>query len=192
MHSVFMAGSRSLSRLNLEVRERIDNVVRQNFAILLGDANGADKAFQRYLATIGYRNVVIYCMDACRNNVASWPVRNHTGAPGARHDRFYYGIKDVAMAKDATCGYMLWDGISKGTFSNVLELIRREKKVLLYISPRKQFFTVGSFESLRQALCAAGISDTQSLLKVRGTVADLKEPMQFGSGEAPSQEPRIR
>lgn len=62
MHSVFVAGSRALSRLNAQVKERLDNIVKQNFAVLVGDANGADKAVQRYLAERGYRNVVVYCM----------------------------------------------------------------------------------------------------------------------------------
>jgi hypothetical protein len=50
MVSVFVAGSRALSRLNPQLRERLDNIIRQNLTVLIGDANGADKAVQGYLA----------------------------------------------------------------------------------------------------------------------------------------------
>ena len=55
MTKVFIAGSRRLSRLNAEVKRRIDTMIEKDFTILVGDANGADKAVQRYLAEKGYR-----------------------------------------------------------------------------------------------------------------------------------------
>ena len=113
MTSVFVAGSRALSRLNPKVRERLDNIMKQNFTVLVGDANGADKAVQRHLAKCGYREVLVYCMETCRNNAGQWRTRPHTAKPGSKRDRHYYGIKDSAMAEDATCGFMLWDGESK-------------------------------------------------------------------------------
>jgi hypothetical protein len=36
MQSVFVAGSRALSRLNAQVKERLDNIVKQNFTVLVG------------------------------------------------------------------------------------------------------------------------------------------------------------
>ena len=73
MQCVFVAGSRALSKLNAQVKERLDNIVKQNFTVLVGDANGADKAVQRYLAERSYQHVVVYCMDLCRNNIGNWP-----------------------------------------------------------------------------------------------------------------------
>ena len=49
MDSVFVAGSRALSKLNAQVKERLDNILRKEFTVLIGDANRADKAVQRYL-----------------------------------------------------------------------------------------------------------------------------------------------
>jgi len=49
MTKVFIAGSRQLSRLNADVKRRIDTMIDKGFTILVGDANGADKAVQRYL-----------------------------------------------------------------------------------------------------------------------------------------------
>ncbi len=104
MQSVFVAGSRAMSKLNAKVKERLENIVKQNFTVLVGDANGADKAVQRYLADRRYQRVVVYCMDVCRNNVGNWPTHEEKTRPGLARDRHYYGIKDLAMAKDASAG----------------------------------------------------------------------------------------
>ena len=70
MTKVFIAGSRQIVRLPAEVKNRIDTMVEKGFQILVGDANGADKAVQRYLADKAYPNVLVHCMENhCRNNV---------------------------------------------------------------------------------------------------------------------------
>lgn len=172
MTCVFVAGSRAVSRLNSQVTERLDNIIKQNFNVLVGDANGVDKAVQRYLAQCGYRGVVVYCMEDCRNNVGQWPTRAQAAQPGSRRDRHYYGIKDVAMAKDATCGFMLWDGESKGTLTNVVNLLNAHKKVLLYLAPKKAFFNLRVFEDLHEALHANGIGNVPAFL----TSIGIREP----------------
>lgn len=47
--TVFIGGSRRISRLNDMIRERLDLIVNKKLQVLLGDANGADKAVQAYL-----------------------------------------------------------------------------------------------------------------------------------------------
>src|SRR6267143_2024522 len=98
---------------------------------------GADKAVQRYLSERGYRHVVVYCMEVCRNNVGNWPSYTHASESCVRRYRLYYGIKDLAMAKDATWGFMIWDGTSKGTLTNVINLVSADKKVRVYSAPKK-------------------------------------------------------
>ncbi len=164
MQSVFVAGSRALSKLNAQVKERLDNIVKQNLTVLVGDANGADKAVQRYLAERSYQHVVVYCMDRCRNNIGNWPTHAKKTGPGVPHDRHYYGIKDLAMAKDANCGFMIWDGTSKGTLTNVINLLGAQKKVLLYHSPKKHFFTVRTTGDLHHILDANGIKNVEGFL----------------------------
>ncbi len=168
MHSVFVAGSRALSRLNPQIRERLDNIIERNVSVLIGDANGADKAVQQYLAKRQYRQVIVYCMEICRNNIGGWPMRCHVAKPGAKRDRHYYGIKDAAMVKDATCGLMLWDGLSKGTLTSAINLLSADKKVVFYIAPKKQSFNLRNFEDLHQALSATGVRDIPRFLVSMG------------------------
>lgn len=143
-------------------------MMRQNFTVLVGDANGADKAMQQYLHQCGYREVRVYCMETCRNNVGQWPAKLHTAKPSAKRDRHYYGIKDAAMAEDATCGFMLWDGESKGTLTNVVNLLNAHKKCLLYLSPKRLFFKLLAPDDIYRALRTIGIDDIQELLRSIG------------------------
>jgi len=48
--NVFIGGSRAVSKLNVPLRARLDEFLRRGDTILIGDANGADKAVQQYLA----------------------------------------------------------------------------------------------------------------------------------------------
>jgi adenine-specific DNA-methyltransferase len=83
--------------------------------VVIGDANGADKAIQQYLHSRGYRNVEVFCSDGeCRNNVGEWTVRAVAVATPERDFRFY-SAKDQEMAEAATVGFMIWDGKSIGT-----------------------------------------------------------------------------
>ena len=57
MTKVFIGGSRRVSRFNAQIRERLDNIMEKGFPIVMGDANGADKAVQQYLHSKHYQNV---------------------------------------------------------------------------------------------------------------------------------------
>ena len=156
---VFVAGSRQISRLPAEVTSRLDTMIEKGFQILVGDANGADKAVQRYLADKSYPNVLVHCMrDHCRNNVGDWPTRE-VDAPRGAKGFDYYSLKDRAMAEAAEYGLMLWDGKSKGTINNVLTLSRQHKLVVVYVAPTKEFQTVRAFEDLK-GLLAKGDPDS--------------------------------
>jgi len=184
MHSVFVAGSRALSRLNPQIRERLDNIVRRNLTVLIGDANGADKAVQHYLSDRQYRQVIVYCMDNCRNNLGGWPIRPHTAEPGAKRDRHYYGIKDAAMANDATCGFMLWDGVSKGTLTNTINLLNADKKVVLYISSKKELFELRTLKDFHHALNANGVRDVYQFLATMGVTETGSQRLPFNTAAA--------
>lgn len=169
MTAVFVAGSRAISKLNAQVTSRLDNIVKRQLTVLIGDANGADKAVQRYFAKCGYRNVLVHCMDVCRNNIGDWPVSRHSAQSEAKRDRHYYSIKDLAMANGATCGFMLWDGRSKGTLANIVNLLRAGKKVLLYVKGQNNFFTLATLDDLRNVLHQLGIENFSLFLDLPRT-----------------------
>jgi hypothetical protein len=71
----------------------------------------------------------------------------------------YYSLKDRAMAEAADYGLMLWDGKSKGTVNNVVNLSRDHTPVVVYVAPTRQFRTIKSFDDLKDLL-AQGDSDS--------------------------------
>ncbi|MCX5894046.1 MAG: hypothetical protein NTW80_13985 [Deltaproteobacteria bacterium] len=145
---VFIGGSRKISKLNKEIKLRIDALIAQNFIVLIGDANGVDKSIQTYLFSKNYKNVHIFCVNnLCRNNVGGWKVRN-ISYDSSRKDYKYYSSKDIEMAKETDYGFMIWDGESKGTLNNIINLIIQRKKVLVYFSPEKIFHNINNFTDL--------------------------------------------
>jgi hypothetical protein len=141
MTSVFIGGSRAVSRLNSTILSKLDDLIGRQCLIMVGDANGADKAVQQHFAGRGYEHVLVYCMDSCRNNVGNWPTKKVT-SPSSRRDFAYYARKDTAMAHDAKCGIMLWDGKSKGTLNNIQALLRAGKQTLVYLAADKAFHKI--------------------------------------------------
>ena len=163
--TVFVAGSRQISRLPAEVRARLDTMIEKGFHILVGDANGADKAVQRYFADKAYPHVLVHCMkDHCRNNLGNWPTRQVV-APRDAKGFDYYSLKDHAMAEAAEYGLMLWDGKSKGTINNVLNLSRGNKLVVVYVASTKSFQTVRSSEDFKDLLTKGDPSSVGKLVR---------------------------
>jgi hypothetical protein len=100
---VFIAGLRQITRLPAEVKVRVDTMIDRGFQILVGDANGADKAVQTYLAEKVYPHVLVHCMERhCRTNVGHWPTHEVAAQKGARGFDFY-SAKDRVMADAAEC-----------------------------------------------------------------------------------------
>lgn len=155
MTKVVFGGSRKLGRLNDAIRERMDNIVAKEYSVLIGDANGADRAMQEYLAQKNYPHVQVFCAgSACRNNVGKWETRFVASDkhPGSFES---YVVRDKKMIEEADYGFMVWDGNSKGTLNNVVNLLDMAKPVLVYFSPRSTFLTLKSMDDLAGllALC---------------------------------------
>lgn len=160
MNRVFLGGSRKISHLNEAIRARLEEIVRRQMAVLIGDANGADKAMQRQLAAWQYPHVTVYFVgQAPRNNEGAWDTHRVETPPRARGFDFY-SAKDRVMAEAAECGLMLWDGESRGTLANVENLAKAGKPVAVYVGPRQRFLNVRS-EPDMNALVADAFSGTE-------------------------------
>ncbi|MCM1334368.1 MAG: hypothetical protein NC084_12550 [Bacteroides sp.] len=139
---VFIGGARQIHSLDQDVTKKLNNILTKGYDILVGDANGIDASVQKYYYDNGYRNVTIYASNGkARNNVGNWeiqPVKVDSGVTGFD----FYAAKDLKMAQDSDCGFMIWNGKSRGTWNNVLNLCDREKLVVLYVSFEKRFYKI--------------------------------------------------
>jgi hypothetical protein len=54
------------------------------------------------------------------------------------------------MADEADYGIMVWNGSSKGTLNNFLNMARLGKKVLVYYTPDRKFHLMQSLEDIKK------------------------------------------
>lgn len=138
MTLVFIGGSISIRSLSTAVQQRLSNIIERRLSVIVGDAPGADSAVQRFFAERKYANVTVFHLGKCRNNFGGWvhtQIQATKGLP-------WFTCKDQAMAELADYGFMLWDGKSRGTKSNILTLANLDKTTLLFLAKSNEFQTI--------------------------------------------------
>lgn len=147
MKKVFLSGSINIKSLSCEVIVRLNNMIQNKLNIMIGDAKGADLAFQEFFHDQNYKKVTVYCVGRARNNVSEWKtetiVTKHR--PGTRA---YFTAKDEVMAQTCDLGFMVWDAKSPGTLKNVIELLKLNKRSVVYIHNKNTFIDVKSLHDL--------------------------------------------
>ena len=142
----------NIKNLDPKVKERIDNMVAQNFEVIVGDAAGADTSVQKHLFSHGTTNTTVFCSGSHpRNNIGDWPVQN-VPTPHAKGSKAFFTAKDIRMADVADIGLMIWDTKSTGTLSNVIELLARKKKSIVFVNKAKVFKNIATVEQLEELL----------------------------------------
>ena len=165
MKTVFVSGSRKISRLNQETRERLEKIIKQGLQVVIGDANGSDKAVQSFFAERGYSKVTIYCTgNICRNNVGTWNI-HVVEADKNLSGRAFYTLKDKEMARNADVGMVLWDGKSTGSINNILEMASQNKLVVVYFFPTREFINVKKLDDAKVLLSKCEAKDLAEITK---------------------------
>ena len=181
MKTVFLSGSRRISRINEAIRNRLDNIVANELSIIVGDANGADKAMQSYLARKEYGHVTVFCAGTrCRNNVGGWSTDNVLVDPKLS-GRDFYAQKDKEMARKADFGLIIWDGKSPGSVANMVELLKAGKKVVVYFTPEKSFCNLCNMDDLNMLLdkCDPETIDTISKkIQLKNSLGEIANSQQ--------------
>lgn len=145
---VFIAGSKNISHLDDAVIKKLRAICHKNYTVLVGDCYGVDSMVQRFLSAPYYTNVRVYASNGrARNNIGAWSVSTVT-APAGLSGFDFYRQKDIAMAQDADCGFMIWDGVSKGTLCDILDLVSQGKTVLTYLTDLTEMVTLRNVDDL--------------------------------------------
>lgn len=138
MNTVFIGGSRAISRLPIQVREWLDDMGQRELRIVVGDADGVDRAIQKHFLDAAYPRLTVFCSGSiCRNNLGHWPTEHVATGEWTRGYQFY-AAKDRIMAGEADHGLMVWDGKSPGTALNVLRLLCAGKTAVLFNVPARR------------------------------------------------------
>lgn len=142
--NVFIAGPRALKTLHKSVKERLSNILENNFTIFVGDANGIDKQIQQFCFDNNYKFVKVFASNGkARNNIGEWEVENVIVSSKLKGFDFY-AAKDLEMARAADYGFMIWNGKSKGTLNNMVNLVKLNKKSLVYLTTTKKFYVINN------------------------------------------------
>lgn len=85
----------------------------------------------------------------------SWSLEDqgYSAATGRKRGFAYYGAKDEEVAKEASVGFMFWDGKSMGTLANIFRLVKQRKKVVVYLAPTRTFMTLKDESDWERFLC---------------------------------------
>ena len=153
---IFVAGPQAISCLGKKVMNRLNNIYKNGFTVLVGDAAGVDKSVQQHFLNLGYQNIVVFASEGrVRNNLGGWPVKAVPVPKGVRGFDFY-ATKDKAMADNADYGFMVWNGTSRGTRANIVNLLNQGKKVLVYLNHKDNFFVIDDFNKFDNLIKTGG------------------------------------
>lgn len=143
---VFIAGPRAVNTLNKDITDILSRIIEKNITVFVGDAAGVDKQVQKYFSSLNYKNVFVYASNGiARNNLGDWKIRSVSVPKNIRGFDFY-AQKDIQMAEDADIGFMIWNGKSKGTLNNIINLTLHRKKTMIYLTSNGQTHCISELE----------------------------------------------
>jgi len=145
---IVLGGSRHIHAIPKELTNLLQEWLDQGSHFLVGDAPGADSAFQLILKKLKALNVTIYSSAGyVRNNFGQWPHRNvESGLKSKSHA--VHAFKDRVMTSEADLGLMLWDCQSAGTLSNVIDMVESGKSCKVWVSLDSELYSFDNKVSL--------------------------------------------
>ncbi|WP_077198119.1 hypothetical protein [Thermosipho affectus] len=139
---IFISGSISIKYLPEDVTKELDKIIENKYHVLVGDAKGVDSLVQKYFKEKNYKNVSVVTVCGKPRNlldkdfkVINVDVPENYGS----NKRELFMVKDKWMAEKANYFLVIWDGKSKGSFNNIINGIRQNKDVNVYLLPEKKF-----------------------------------------------------
>jgi hypothetical protein len=172
---VFIAGPRAVKALSESVIEILSRIKENQLTVLVGDANGVDRLVQKYFADEQYPNVHVYASNGrARNNVGGWTVNNVKVLSNVKGFNFY-AQKDIQMAQDADNGFMIWNGKSKGTLNNIINLTAQNKKIKIYFMPDKKTYCISNIEDVENLAKHMGADTLKLFYELSPNNSDLIE-----------------
>ncbi len=144
---IFIAGPRAIKQLDKNIITKLESIYIKNYEVLVGDADGIDAGVQNFFCGKAYSNVTVYASKGlARNNLGNWTIKKVNVEENVSGFEFY-AKKDLKMAEDADIGFMIWNGESRGTFNNIINLLKQNKQVILYFTQTQKIY---KFEKINQ------------------------------------------
>lgn len=144
---IFIGGSKTAKINTGIIVDKLKNVIRNEAEFMIGDCCGADTAMQNFLAGMKYSRVTVFTAhQKAKYNAGYW---QEFMVDSTTEKSFYaHRKKDATMAEAADAGFMIWDGKSKGTFLNIIDLLGYGKPVEVYFTETQNFVTLHTAKEL--------------------------------------------
>ena len=172
---IFIAGARNIKSLDDNVKARLMSIYNNKHSVFVGDCYGVDTAVQNFFIKLNYDNVTVFANNGkARNNVGNWNVENVCVDSSVKGFDFYKQ-KDIAMANSADYGFMIWDGDSRGTLNNIINLVNQNKKVLVYTTLFHKMFVIGTMRQLNNLVEHCPESTQKTFKKLLPKKAEIND-----------------
>ncbi|MEQ1418315.1 hypothetical protein [Acinetobacter indicus] len=141
MKKVFISGSIAIKTLPDCVLQSLDKMMQNNLEILVGDASGIDEQIQKIFAKHKYQHVTVYSIynQPRTLNSSDFKVKVIDVEIDSSREREKQKEKDKAMTTDSEYSLVIWDGKSKGSYSNILRSLEQNKPVRVYLDEINNF-----------------------------------------------------
>ena len=142
-NSVFISGSISIGKLPELVKQSIDNIIKRDIGILVGDANGVDTLVQNYCTFRKYFDLTVYSILPIPRYKADgrFKLRYIEVKESIKKKRERQTEKDKSMAIDSEFSFIIWDSKSKGSYANIMRAIDLEKGTKIFLAEKDDFLT---------------------------------------------------
>ena len=141
--TIFFGGSKIINYLSPVIEKRIAKFMNLGHNIIIGDCMGADLQMQKILEENNYKKVTVYYSgDRPRFNLGNWKTK-HISSNKLMSDYERQKLKDNQMVKDCDYGYMLLQGLTKGTMANIEELVKLNKNCKVVLTDYNGIYPYG-------------------------------------------------
>lgn len=144
---IFIGGSKAVKINTTVIEDMLEKAIQDEVEFVIGDCYGVDATVQSFLAEMEYSHVTVFtALPKARHNVGRW--REIKIDATTKKSFFAHRKKDAAMVESADAGFMIWDGKSKGTFLNIIDLLAYGKTVKVYFTETQNFVTLHTAKQL--------------------------------------------
>ena len=145
---IFISGSAKINTLNDTVERILSKTVNSGHEILIGDCNGVDSLIQSYYAQHNYPKVSVYHVGSQPRNFCTGFTAIQVPTENEASTYRYYQRKDIRMTELADVGFVIWDGISKGTCANIDRMLKAHKAVAVHLITTQKTYALYQIEDL--------------------------------------------
>ena len=145
---IFISGSAKINTLNDTVERILSKTVNSGHEILIGDCNGVDSLIQNYYAQHNYPKVSVYHVGSQPRNFCTGFTAIQVPTENEASAYRYYQRKDIRMTELADVGFVIWDGISKGTCTNIDRMLKAHKAVAVHLITTQKTYALYQIEDL--------------------------------------------